>query len=192
MNGYERIKATLRGEKPDKVPIMLHNFMMAAKERGITMEQYRNNPRFIADCFIAAVDKYEYDGIIVDIDTVTLAGAVGVTVDFPVNDPARTHGGNLKNLEDVFHLKKVRVADYRYIQIWLEAVRMLKDHFKNDLYIRGNCDQAPFSLASMIRGTQNWMVDLILGREEHVNLVLDYCTEAGSQFVNLMAQTGLS
>ena len=31
----------------------------------------------------------QYDGITVDIDTVTLAGACGVPVDFPNDEPAR-------------------------------------------------------------------------------------------------------
>lgn len=35
MNGYERITAVLKGETPDKVPVMLHNFLMAVKEYGI-------------------------------------------------------------------------------------------------------------------------------------------------------------
>ena len=131
MNGYQRIMAALRGEKPDKVPVMLHNFMMAAKEHNVTMEQYRNNPELIAECFIAAVDKYNYDAILVDIDTVTLAGAVGVPVDFPVNDPARSHIGNIRNLEDVVHMKPAKIEDYKYIQIWLEAVRLLKDYYKS-------------------------------------------------------------
>ena len=152
MNGYERITAALGGEKPDRVPIMLHNFMMAARDHGITMEQYRNSPKLIAETFIASVEKYQFDGILVDIDTVTLAGAVGVPVDFPVDDPARTHVGNLKNLEDVVRMKPTRVEDYKYIQIWLEAVRILKEYYKDEIYIRGNCDQAPFSLASMMRG----------------------------------------
>jgi hypothetical protein len=32
MNGHERITAALKGEKTDTIPIMLHNFMMAAKD----------------------------------------------------------------------------------------------------------------------------------------------------------------
>ncbi|MCK9412547.1 MAG: uroporphyrinogen decarboxylase family protein [Prolixibacteraceae bacterium] len=190
MNGYERICAALKGEKPDKTPIMLHNFMLAAREHGISMEQYRNSPKAIAETFIAAMDKYQYDGILVDIDTVTLAGAVGVPVDFPVNDPARSHIGNLANLEDVVHLKPVRVEDYRYIQIWLEAVRLLKTYYKDEIHIRGNCDQSPFSLASMMRGPQNWMLDLMMGSEGQIDALLEYCTDAGSQFIKLMAQTG--
>lgn len=189
MNGYERIKSALRGEKADKVPVMLHNFMMAAKEHGVTMEQYRNNPKIIAESFISAVEKYRYDGIVVDIDTATLAGAVGVPVDFPANDPARTLEGNIRNMEDVAKLNNPKIEDYKYIQIWLESVRILKDYFKNEIYIRGNCDQAPFSLAGMMRGLQNWMIDLITGREEQIYSLLDFCTDASSQFIKLMAQT---
>jgi uroporphyrinogen decarboxylase len=190
MNGYERITAALKGEKPDKVPVMLHNFMMAAREHGITMEQYRNSPKLIAECIIASMDKYQYDGVLVDIDTVTLAGAVGVKVDFPVDDPARSHDGNIKNLNDVFDLKPVKVEDYRYIQNCLEAVRLLKDYYKDEIFVRGNCDQAPFSLASMMRGAQTWMLDLMMGTDEEITFLLEYCLDAGTQFIKLMSQTG--
>lgn len=104
--------------------------------------------------------------------------------------PARTHIGNVENLKDVVLLKPVKVEDYKYIQVWLEAVRILKDYFKNELYIRGNCDQAPFSLASMMRGAQNWMLDLMIGTDEQINFLLEYCADACSQFIKLMIQTG--
>ena len=99
MNRYERITAALNDKKPDTVPIMLHNFMMAAHEYGVTMKQFRNDPQVIADSFISSVEKYKFDGIMIDVDTKTLAGAVGVPVDFPEDQPARTHQGCLDNLE---------------------------------------------------------------------------------------------
>lgn len=190
MNGYERISAVLKGEKPDKVPVMLHNFMLAAREHKITMQQYRDNPRLIAECVIASMEKYQYDGVLIDIDTVTLAGAVGVPVDFPVDDPARSHQGNVANLEDVFNLKPVNIENYRYVQNCLEAVRILKDYYKDEIFVRGNCDQAPFSLASMMRGAQTWMLDLMMGTEEQITCLLEYCLDAGIQFIKLMSQTG--
>ncbi len=164
--------------------------MMAAEEAGFNMEQFRNDPKVIADSFIKSVEKYQHDGILVDVDTVTLAGAVGVPVDFPVDFPARTHIGNLESMEQVKDLKPVKIEDYRYIQIWLESVRLLKEYFKNEIFIRGNCDQAPFSLASMVRGIEDWMADLLLSEEKLINDLLNYCTEATSQFIRLMAQTG--
>jgi len=147
MNGYQRIKAAFDGECPDKVPVMLHNFMMATREAGYTMAEYRDNPKKIADSFIKSVEKYKYDGILVDVDTVTLAGAVGVPVDFPENEPARSNRGNLTDIEMVKDLDHPDVSKYRYVQNWLEGVRLIKKYFGDEVFLRGNCDQDPFSLA---------------------------------------------
>ena len=190
MNGYERIKAALAGQETDKIPIMLHNFMMVAKEAGYTMGQYREDPKAIANSFIRSIEKYKYDGILVDIDTVTLAGACGVDIDFPDAEPARSHGGFIHSYDMVPTLTPVDVGSYKYVQIWCEAVRLIKEYFGNEIYVRGNCDQAPFSLASMMRGTENWMMDFYITEEKLIFELLDYCTEATSQFIKLMAQTG--
>ncbi len=56
--------------------------------------------------------------------------------------------------------------------------------------MRGNCDQAPSSLASMIWDTENWMMDFYMTEEKLIFELLDYCTDATSQFINLMPQTG--
>lgn len=190
MTGYERIQVALSGKQPDKTPIMLHNFMMAAKEAGYTMAQYRENPKIITECFIRAVEKYQYDGILVDLDTVTLAGACGVEIDFPENEPARSHIGCLSSLADIEQLKPVDIQSYKYANIWCEAVSILKDYFKNEIYVRGNCDQAPFSLATMIRGVEYMMMDLVLESEERVFALLDYCCEATTQFIRMMKEAG--
>ena len=190
MNGFERIHAALKSQKADKTPIMLHNFMMAAKEASFSMHQFRENPRNMAETFIRSVEKYEFDGILVDLDTVTLAGAVGVPVDFPIAEPARSAKGNLAELSEIRKLGKVKVQDYKYIEVWLEAVHLIKNHFKNEIFVRGNCDQAPFSLASMMRGSQEWMLDLVIGEPDLVEELLTYATDISCQFIRLMAQTG--
>ena len=191
MNGLERIMAALRGEQPDKVPIMLHNFMMAAREAGFTQAQYRSDPKNVASAFIRAVEKYGYDGILVDIDTATLAGAVGVPVDYPQDEPARCVRGCLDDLSGISDLPPPEIAKDEHIRIWLEAVRLLVQHFGDEVCIRGNCDQAPFSLASMMRTPQAWMMDLVdEDNRENVFALLEYCAEATGQFIRLMAETG--
>ena len=61
MNSYERVLAALEGRQPDRVPVMLHNFLMAAEEAGFTQDEYRNDPKKIAQSHIEAVEKYGYD-----------------------------------------------------------------------------------------------------------------------------------
>ena len=189
MNGYERIKAAVEGRHADTRPVMLHNFMMAAREAGYTMAQYREDPGKIAASLIQAVETYQYDGVVVDVDTATLAGALGVPVDFPEDQPARAFRPGLTCLEQVKDLDPSAVGSYRYVQNWVEAVRILVAYFHDEVYVRGNCDQAPFSLASMMRTPEQWMMDLITD-EGNAFLLLEYCTVATCEFIRLMAQTG--
>jgi len=190
MTGLERIEGALEGRWPDRRPIMLHNFMMAAREEGLTMKEFRENPEKAARAFIHAAEKYDVDGILIDIDTATLAGSVGVPVDYPEDEPARIHDVLLSSIEEVGSLPPVDIAKDTGIQRWLEVSRIVKQHFGEEKLVRGNCDQAPFSLASMIRGSQELMTDLLLENEK-VHQLLEYGTEAGIQFIRLMSETGV-
>lgn len=191
MNGYQRVMAALQGKEPDMTPVMLHNFMMAAREARLTMEQFRNDPNNMARAFIEAAEKYEFDGIMIDVDTVTLAGAAGVPIDFPVDQPAQASGVRLQSLEEVHDLAPVDISRYRGVQVWLEATSILRHHFGNDIFIRGNCDQSPFTLASLIRGLEPWMLDLANSdNHELVHKLLEYSTGITLQFIQLMSETG--
>jgi len=191
VNGFERIEAVLRGRWPDRVPVMLHNFMLAAHEAGVTMERYRNDARAIARCFIEAIERYGYDGIVVDVDTATLAGALGAPVDFPADAPARSSGGRLRALDEVDELETPDVARYPGVQVWLEATALVREHFGNEVYIRGNCDQAPYSLAALVRSPEAWMMDLTEPEnQQRAHRLLAHCAQATAQFIRLMAQTG--
>jgi MtaA/CmuA family methyltransferase len=191
MTGRERIQAALRGEWPDRRPVMLHNFMMAAREAGLTMRQYRESPDAIARTFIQSVERYGFDGIVLDIDTATLAGAVGVPVDLPEDLPARCTGARLASLEAVDDLAPPDVLRDARIQVWLEAARLLRRQCGEAIYLRGNCDQAPFSLAASVRSIDGWMLDLAdPDNEPRLHRLLEHCTAATTQFVEAMAATG--
>jgi len=190
MNGFERIQKALRGEWPDRRPVMLHNFMMAAKEAGYSMKEFREDPKKAADAFIQAAEKYELDGVMIDFDTTLIAGAIGVHVDYPEDEPARIPKGLLSSWEQLDELGKVDLSKNNRVQIWLETCRLIKEHFGDEVYVRGNCDQAPFSAASMVRGTQEWLMDLMMPGEE-VEKLLEYCTGVCIQFIDLMAATGV-
>ena len=190
MNGYQRISAALAGVPPDRVPVMLHNFLMAAREAGFSQRQFRDDPVAIAESFIRAVETYGYDGVLVDVDTVTVAEALGVKVDCPDDQPARWAGPRISSLAEIKDVPPPDIAGHPRIMIWLEAVRRLKAHFRDEVFIRGNCDQAGFSLASMMRGPADWMMDLVDERNrDDAHALLSYCTDAAIAFIRLMAAT---
>lgn len=187
MNGYERIKAALEGRMPDKRPIMFHNFMMAAAEYGCTQKQYREDPEIAAKCHIAFTEKYGVDGILFDVDTAMLASAAGAHVDYPENDPARVYGTYVEDLADVDKLEDVDISKCVRIQHALEVMKILRKYFGHEIFLRGNCDQAPFSLACALRGPENFMMDLILDPDGAKKLI-DYTSKISVQFIRLMAR----
>ncbi len=189
MNGYERIVASLKGEMPDQRPIMLHSFMTAAKDAGYSIRQYREDPEIAAKCHIQFIEKYQVDGILFDVDTALIAGAVGVPVDFPEDEPARTHHPLLHTLEEVETLADIDISKNIRVQHSMETIRILKKYFKNEIFVRGNCDQAPFSLACSIRTPAEFMMDLMMNEDDSIRL-LEYSSRICSQLITLMANAG--
>jgi uroporphyrinogen decarboxylase len=191
MNGYERIHRVLKGEWPDRRPVMLHNFMMAAEEAGYSMKEFREDPGNAADAFIQSVERYDLDGIMIDFDTTLMAGSIGVPVDYPDHEPARIPKGLISSWDQFYELQDdIDLSKNKRVQIWLETCRLIKAHFGNEVFVRGNCDQAPFSTASMVRGAQEWLIDLMAPCDEVAKL-LEYCTKVSVQFIDLMAETGV-
>ena len=191
MNGYERIKAVLNGDWPDRRPVMLHSFLMGIHESGTNHAQYRSNPETVASVNIEFAERYEVDGVLIDVDTVTLAEAVGVPIDFPEDHPARSHKPCLTDLAQVDDLEPVDLSQNERVRVWLEGTRLVKEYFGDEKFVRGNCDQAAFSIASMMRTPGEWMMDLMMEENhERIHKLLSYCTEVTCQFIRLMAATG--
>jgi MtaA/CmuA family methyltransferase len=191
VNGYERVAAALRVERPDRVPVMLHSFMAGAREAGLTMRQFRTDPDEAAGSFVRFVETYGCDGVLIDLDTATLAGALGVPVEQPEDEPALCRGARLASLAEVRDLEPPDVARDPRVQVWAEVVRLVARRVGGDVYVRGNCDQAPFSLASMMRGAADWMMDLTdADNAELADRLLGHCAEAGRQMLGLVAAAG--
>jgi uroporphyrinogen decarboxylase len=191
VNGRQRVTAALAGEWPDRVPVMLHNFLLAAREAGVSQRRFREDPSAVASCFTRAVEVYGYDGVLVDVDTATLAEALGVPVRLPEDEPAHCAGCRLSNLASVHQLPPPDIEGHPRVQVWVEAVRLLRAHFGEEIFIRGNCDQAPFSLAGLMRGQADWLADALdPDNQDAARALLDYCELAAVQFMRLMAGAG--
>ncbi|MGO9897840.1 MAG: uroporphyrinogen decarboxylase family protein [Bryobacteraceae bacterium] len=191
MNGRQRIEAALAGERPDRPPVMLHNFMHAAREAGVSMRDFRRDPAVLARVYIESVERYGLDGVLVDLDTATLAGALGVPVEYPEDEPAVARGARLQSLLQVESLDSPDVARHQGVQVWLEGVRLVCRYFGDAVYVRGNCDQCPFALAALVRSMEGWLMDLMDPELEPLcDRLLQHCAEAGLQFLRLMSETG--
>jgi len=161
MNGFERISKTLAGQQTDHVPVMLHNFMPAAREAGLTMREFRSCPKKMAKAFVDASLKYDLDGILTDVDTALTAHAMGAPTEFPDDMPARVVAPIADRIEEVIEqVDPEKLKSDERIQIYLEAIRLIHKEIGGRLFLRGNADQGPFSLSVTTYGMMNMMPDL--------------------------------
>jgi uroporphyrinogen decarboxylase len=160
MNSLERVQTVLTGGIPDRVPVCLHNFMLAAREAGIPVEEYRSNPEAMAQTHLRAVEKYGHDCIMIDTDTTMLAEAMGAKSECAPNEPGRIVEPAIRSLEEVARLKVADPQRDGRIPALLEGVRLISRQAGKEIAIRGNADQAAFGLACLVRGIEDFLVEL--------------------------------
>ena len=191
MNGHQRITAALEGRWTDRRPVMLHNFMMAARESGLSFAEFREDALKAASAFIEAAERYETDGVLIDFDTATLAGACGASIDQPEDGPARVTGPVFSRPSEARDAVVPVLEENPAIHVWTETCRIVKEYFGDKKYVRGNCDQAPFSLAALLRDTGGWFTDLLLESESDCMALLEYSTRVCLQFMDLVEASGV-
>ena len=192
MNGFERSMCVLNGGVADRVPMMLHSFMPAAEQLGYSQKQYRENARVIADSHIKFAQKYDLDGMLIEVDTCVEAGALGAKIDYPENAPARERG-NLSTDLEVLRREIIpsKIENSRRIQTILESIRIMKREVGGDILIRGNCDQMGFSLAMLLIGIGSFMEALADDDvEDDIKEIIDRCTDVHIAYHRLMKQAG--
>jgi len=156
------------------------------------MEEYRNSAQNMTSAHINFAEKYDLDGILLDVDTTLLAGAIGAKVDFPKNHPAVVVGpavSNIDRLTEIMSPEKLRQNDR--IKIVLEAVELMKKEVGGKILIRGNCDQMAFSLAMLCYGMENFLADLLDEEMEgQILCLIDRALQVHLEFHRMMIKAG--
>ena len=192
MTSLERVQAVLAGQMPDRVPVIPQGFMFSAKTAGYDIGAINRNPAKMAESHWISQEKYGYDGCVVDVDDATLAEACGAKVIFREQDVASVdeHHPVLEDLREIDDLKMPDPLKDGRICEWLETVERLKAAIGDHVFIMGRADQGPFSLLCLLRGTQEFMVDLLTEDEEVIRHALEWTTEAHTRFALAQLKAG--
>ena len=163
MNRIERIKAVMNGDIPDRIPVMTHNFLMAAREGGVTMKEYRESPDVIFRVMTEACEKYDTDGLLLDVDTALLASSCGAETIYPDDIAAVVKDQQHRSINEITeHIQNLDLAAQPRIAMYLETIEKLSDWGKrNGVFVRCNADQGSFSLACMLVGMNEFLMDLL-------------------------------
>ncbi|MDD3139558.1 MAG: uroporphyrinogen decarboxylase family protein [Lachnospiraceae bacterium] len=192
MTSYERCMAVLNGELPDTLPVVPQSFMLAVETAGMKISDVNKNGRKMAEAHIISQDKYGYDGCVIDFDDATIAEAVGAKVIFREDSPATVDEEQpvLKNLRDVYDMPIPDPLSSGRLNVWLEATQRLTEAIGGHVFVMGRADQGPFSIACLLRGTTQFMMDLLTEDKQLIDDVLDYCRRISAVFAKAQKDAG--
>ncbi len=192
MTSKERCFSVLNQEIPDRVPVVPQSFMFSIMDAGLRMGDINRNGKRMAETHIRCQEKYGYDGCVIDFDDASLAEACGARIILRDDEPAIVDESKpvLKDLRDVYDLEVPDPLKAGRLPEWIEATRTLVDAIGDYVFIMGRADQGPFSMASLLRGTQQFMVDLMTEDPQVIRDVIAYCRKACIAFAKAQKDAG--
>jgi uroporphyrinogen decarboxylase len=155
----------LENKIPDRVPVDLHNFLMTIQYTGLSFPEFLQNGEAMAEGQIAAWREFGHDVLIVENGTAALAEACGCEVEYLPDSAPVVHAPVLRSLDD---LDKLVVPDpYKTHPLSenLKATRIVAQEIGDRAFIMGRGDQGPFSLAALLLGMQEFLIQLALNEQ---------------------------
>ena len=155
------------------------------------MKDVRNNGKLLADCLIHTLEDFDYDGVTVDLDNAASAEALGCPVNFREDDPAVVREPAIKSLKDIENLSLPDPYKTGRLHVYIDCVKRLSEEIGKEAFIYAFFDQGPFSLAALVRGIQNFMMDLAERKDlKLIHRLIDFCRRAGEIFGKSLIDAG--
>ncbi len=182
-------------EVPDRVPVIAQDAQVAAYLAGLNCIEYATDADKRASAIIEQRRRFDYDGAIIGGDTVCLAEAVGVQVQYSETQGPRWKAGCLEDYNNIDKLKLPDPMKDARLPVWVDTVRKVAEKIGNEYLVVGRADQGAFSLASMMRGMEDFFMDIAVAAsdeklKEGIHKLLQYCNDCQYEFIKALKAAG--
>ena len=96
------------------------------------------------------------------------------------------HHPLLEDLSDIDDLELPDPEKSTRLCVWLETAQRLMEKVGDHVFVLGRADQGPFDLLALLRGPQEFMMDLLTEEEEVIHHALQWATQAHIRFAKAM------
>ncbi len=176
MNSLQRVYKAIFGNDYDRIPVFPSMINAATWIQNRNQKYYSTDGKYLAETLIKNREIFDYDGIYVSSDNWIMHSALGGKVNFPDDDEPMGTEVLCRHIDDY---KKLSVPDplkNGRMPVIVEATKITMEKLGKDYFILANIDSGAFSLAGILRGTQQFMYDIIDSKDE-VHQMLQFCTE---------------
>ena len=184
MTSLERIRCAARRQPVDRIPVAPYMGNHGAHVARVRIGEYCRSGRAMAEAQYRAWQIYGQDVLVAQSDNYYIAEGFGVEVQH-YNDATPTL--RTPAVRDLSDIRMLRVPDPQQdgrMPVYLEAIRLLADMAQGELAVRAP-GTGPFSLASHLMGTEQFLIELALADREPggpaeaaLKRLMDLATEA--------------
>ncbi len=162
----DRVGAILHHHEADRPPVFPILLLQGAAELGLDLQDYFSRGENIAEGQLRLLQKYGHDCVFGFPHVVEDITAFGANLTYHRSGPPSPAEMRIDSYEEVATLDVPDPTASPVLYETLVAIDMLAKQIKGEVPIIGACI-APFSLPSMLMGTEKWM-DLLLFEEPPV------------------------
>lgn len=188
MTGKERVYAVLNKQPADKIPIFPKLAFTTAKFSGHTVSEYMQDPVVLAECAVAAADRFGWDAVPLHTDISLDGMALGSEYTLGEDSPYVLKKYLMDSIEDIDRVKVRNPWDCPGYSTLLKATEHAVKIAGDRLFIQSWCN-GPMNVASQLYNLQDLLVDTIC-EPEAVHELLELCTQAAAWHARELIKAG--
>ena len=182
-------------EIPDRVPVIPQDAQVAAYLAGLDCIEFATDAEKRASAIIEQRQRFDYDGVIIGGDTVCLAESVGVEVHYSQTEGPRWKAGCLDNYDNIDKLTLPDPSKDGRLPVWVDTVHKVAERIGDEYLVVARADQGAFSLASMMRGMEDFFMDIAVAASDEklkrkLHKLLQYCNDCQFEFIKALKAAG--
>lgn len=189
MTPIERFTAFEAGKEIDRIPCCPIIGEAATSLIGTTVTEFCHSSKLMSNMEISLYKTFHHDSVGVGPDLFGIAEAMGTVLTFPKNDIPYVNIPIVKHYSDIDKLVPVNPYKDGRLPLFLEAVKMIKDEVGSEVGV-GSSVGGPFTTAASLRGTENFLKDMVKNPEA-VHKLLRIATESALIYIEALSKIGV-
>ena len=191
MTSIERVEAVLNHKIPDRVPVGLHNFLMACVMSGGNFRDTLRDGEALADMQLAAWREFGHDVIMHENGVCAEAEAMGCEIRYSPDTPPHVAVPVIQSFDDVSGLTVPDPETTFPLNEVLKATRILARETRGRVFINGRSDQGPVALAMALSGPENFLLAAMDPElQPAIHELLDICMRMNAAFGEAQCRAG--
>lgn len=161
VSSFQRILSAIRNEPVDRVPVVPQMFYATSKIIGETFEGAMNDAEKMARALLAGYETFGYDGVYADWESFTLITELfGCETYFRSGSIPMVYSSVIGDRNDLYKIRSVDPERDGRLPAHLKTIEIIKKELGDDAPVFTRA-VAPFTLASLLRGTNDFLRDIV-------------------------------